>query len=130
MDDIEDLGAELKADGLGVDDADELHRQKQVTLRHRALMKKYDDVSLCQDDDESAAPAITSYTPAARALAAEAKAASRRASGGGGNFESGAGAATPDAALPGVGKVWLKTWGCSHNVSDSEYMAGQLAATA
>jgi len=35
--------------------------------------------------------------------------------------------ATPEAALPGVGTVWLKTWGCSHNVSDSEYMAGQLA---
>jgi hypothetical protein len=34
---------------------------------------------------------------------------------------------TPEAALPGVGVVWLKTWGCSHNVSDSEYMAGQLA---
>jgi threonylcarbamoyladenosine tRNA methylthiotransferase CDKAL1 len=34
---------------------------------------------------------------------------------------------TPEAALPGIGTVWLKTWGCSHNVSDSEYMAGQLA---
>lgn len=33
----------------------------------------------------------------------------------------------PEAALPGVGTVWIKTWGCSHNVSDSEYMAGQLA---
>ena len=32
MDDIEDLGRELKADGLGVDDADELRRQKQVSL--------------------------------------------------------------------------------------------------
>ena len=28
----------------------------------------------------------------------------------------------------GTQKVYLKTWGCSHNNSDSEYMAGQLAA--
>ena len=25
-------------------------------------------------------------------------------------------------------KVFVKTWGCAHNSSDSEYMAGQLAA--
>ena len=25
-------------------------------------------------------------------------------------------------------KVYVKTWGCAHNSSDSEYMAGQLAA--
>jgi len=24
--------------------------------------------------------------------------------------------------------VWFKTWGCAHNMSDSEYMMGQLAA--
>ena len=24
--------------------------------------------------------------------------------------------------------MYVKTWGCSHNNSDSEYMAGQLAA--
>lgn len=28
--------------------------------------------------------------------------------------------------LPGLGSVWVKTFGCSHNISDSEYMAGQL----
>eukprot|EP00955_Chlamydomonas_euryale_P043314 352554-Chlamydomonas_euryale.AAC.10 len=27
---------------------------------------------------------------------------------------------------PGVGSVWVKTFGCSHNVSDGEYMAGLL----
>ena len=27
-----------------------------------------------------------------------------------------------------VKKIYVKTWGCSHNNSDSEYMAGQLAA--
>ncbi len=30
--------------------------------------------------------------------------------------------------LPGQAKIYVKTWGCSHNVSDGEYMAGQLAS--
>lgn len=30
--------------------------------------------------------------------------------------------------VPGTQKIWVKTWGCAHNNSDSEYMAGQLAA--
>uniref|UniRef100_A0A2K6H133 tRNA-t(6)A37 methylthiotransferase n=1 Tax=Propithecus coquereli TaxID=379532 RepID=A0A2K6H133_PROCO len=29
---------------------------------------------------------------------------------------------------PGIQKIWIRTWGCSHNNSDGEYMAGQLAA--
>ncbi|XP_031639370.1 threonylcarbamoyladenosine tRNA methylthiotransferase isoform X2 [Contarinia nasturtii] len=29
--------------------------------------------------------------------------------------------------IPGTQKVYVKTWGCAHNNSDSEYMAGQLA---
>ena len=29
---------------------------------------------------------------------------------------------------PGRGKVWVRTFGCSHNVSDSEVMMGQLHA--
>uniref|UniRef100_A0A158PB82 Threonylcarbamoyladenosine tRNA methylthiotransferase n=1 Tax=Angiostrongylus cantonensis TaxID=6313 RepID=A0A158PB82_ANGCA len=32
-----------------------------------------------------------------------------------------------DSFVPGVAPVWVKTWGCSHNSSDSEYMAGVLA---
>lgn len=31
-----------------------------------------------------------------------------------------------DGNLPGAQSIWLKTFGCSHNTSDSEYMAGQL----
>ncbi|XP_013869704.1 threonylcarbamoyladenosine tRNA methylthiotransferase [Austrofundulus limnaeus] len=34
-----------------------------------------------------------------------------------------------DSLIPGTQKVWIKTWGCSHNNSDGEYMAGQLAAS-
>ena len=31
-----------------------------------------------------------------------------------------------DPVIPGVQKVYIKTFGCSHNVSDSEFMMGQL----
>eukprot|EP00124_Ichthyophonus_hoferi_P003029 Ihof_evm5s237 gene=Ihof_evmTU5s237 len=30
--------------------------------------------------------------------------------------------------IPGTQTIWVKTWGCGHNNSDGEYMAGQLAA--
>eukprot|EP00051_Salpingoeca_urceolata_P028469 m.487038 g.487038 ORF g.487038 m.487038 type:complete len:566 (+) comp24759_c0_seq1:252-1949(+) len=33
-----------------------------------------------------------------------------------------------DSFVPGVGTVFVRTWGCSHNNSDGEYMAGLLAA--
>ncbi|XP_063958280.1 threonylcarbamoyladenosine tRNA methylthiotransferase-like [Lytechinus pictus] len=32
-----------------------------------------------------------------------------------------------DSIIPGTQKIFVKTWGCSHNSSDGEYMAGQLA---
>lgn len=31
-----------------------------------------------------------------------------------------------DGQVPGTQKIYVKTFGCSHNVSDSEYMMGQL----
>lgn len=34
-----------------------------------------------------------------------------------------------DSVIPGTQKVWVRTWGCSHNNSDGEYMAGQLASS-
>ncbi|KAK9887168.1 hypothetical protein WA026_020623 [Henosepilachna vigintioctopunctata] len=30
--------------------------------------------------------------------------------------------------IPGTQYIYIKTWGCAHNSSDSEYMAGQLAS--
>lgn len=33
-----------------------------------------------------------------------------------------------DSVVPGTQTIYVKTWGCAHNNSDSEYMAGQLAA--
>ncbi|XP_055688320.1 threonylcarbamoyladenosine tRNA methylthiotransferase [Lutzomyia longipalpis] len=32
------------------------------------------------------------------------------------------------SVVPGTQKIYVKTWGCAHNNSDSEYMAGQLSA--
>ncbi|CAM6129782.1 unnamed protein product [Calypogeia fissa] len=34
----------------------------------------------------------------------------------------------PGAGVPGVETIYVKTFGCSHNQSDSEYMAGQLSS--
>lgn len=31
-----------------------------------------------------------------------------------------------DSVIPGTQTIYVKTWGCTHNTSDSEYMAGQL----
>lgn len=33
-----------------------------------------------------------------------------------------------DSFIPGSQRIYIKTWGCSHNTSDGEYMAGLLAA--
>lgn len=30
------------------------------------------------------------------------------------------------SSVPGTQRIWLKTFGCSHNSSDAEYMAGLL----
>ena len=30
--------------------------------------------------------------------------------------------------IPIIASIYVKTWGCTHNSSDSEYMAGQLAS--
>ena len=40
------------------------------------------------------------------------------------------GSQASDGALlvPGTASVWVKTFGCAHNVSDSEFMMGQLQA--
>ncbi|GLC42608.1 hypothetical protein PLESTM_001355900 [Pleodorina starrii] len=40
--------------------------------------------------------------------------------------EPGDGNGSSSGHLPGTQAVWVKTFGCSHNISDSEYMAGQL----
>ena len=34
----------------------------------------------------------------------------------------------PDSTIPATQTIYVRTWGCSHNNSDGEYMAGYLAA--
>lgn len=34
-----------------------------------------------------------------------------------------------DSFIPGSHLIYIKTWGCSHNTSDGEYMAGLLSAS-
>uniref|UniRef100_A0A023F4W3 tRNA-t(6)A37 methylthiotransferase n=2 Tax=Triatoma infestans TaxID=30076 RepID=A0A023F4W3_TRIIF len=34
----------------------------------------------------------------------------------------------PKSIIPGTQTIYIKTWGCTHNSSDSEYMAGLLSA--
>lgn len=36
-------------------------------------------------------------------------------------------AASVEQVVPGTQSVWVKTFGCSHNTSDSEYMVGTLS---
>ena len=45
-----------------------------------------------------------------------------------GTPEEGSGVPRGDSFIPGSHSVYLKTWGCSHNTSDGEYMAGMLAS--
>ncbi|VDO57464.1 unnamed protein product [Onchocerca flexuosa] len=33
-----------------------------------------------------------------------------------------------DSFVPGTQKIYIRTWGCTHNTSDSEQMAGLLSA--
>ena len=42
--------------------------------------------------------------------------------------DAAAAAAASTAGVPGTSRIYVKTYGCSHNVSDSEYMEGQLQA--
>lgn len=34
----------------------------------------------------------------------------------------------PLSQIPGTQTIFIKTWGCSHNSSDGEYMAGLLSS--
>ena len=36
---------------------------------------------------------------------------------------------TCESFIPGTHSIYIKTWGCSHNNSDGEYMAGLLGAS-
>jgi threonylcarbamoyladenosine tRNA methylthiotransferase CDKAL1 len=62
--------------------------------------------------------------PTARAAA---KALVRPCSSGSSSSQAGGkGSAPASSQVPGTQAIWVKTFGCSHNVSDAEYMMGQL----
>jgi len=42
--------------------------------------------------------------------------------------EQDAAPSVPRSIIPGTQRIFIKTWGCAHNSSDGEYMAGLLAA--
>jgi len=44
------------------------------------------------------------------------------------NKKTDADSSVDESIIPGTQSVYVKTWGCTHNNSDGEYMAGQLAA--
>ena len=60
-----------------------------------------------------------------RALRASRKRAAARACGDEAEVER----PVAESFIPGTQPVYVKTWGCSHNNSDGEYMAGILAAS-
>ena len=43
-----------------------------------------------------------------------------------GALQTGADGPPGSSRVPGTQAIWLKTFGCSHNTSDAEFMAGQL----
>ena len=58
---------------------------------------------------------------------ARAAAAAKAAAGAGDGSGAPVGVVVDGGGVPGTQRVWLKTFGCAHNTSDSEYMAGQVS---
>jgi threonylcarbamoyladenosine tRNA methylthiotransferase CDKAL1 len=63
-----------------------------------------------------------------KATAIEAKKRNTQACTSGNNQQQSNCGARGSGDIPGTQKVWIKTYGCSHNVSDSEYMEGILSS--
>uniref|UniRef100_A0A7S1T7V2 Threonylcarbamoyladenosine tRNA methylthiotransferase n=1 Tax=Tetraselmis chuii TaxID=63592 RepID=A0A7S1T7V2_9CHLO len=74
------------------------------------------------DDIEDLASSLTAEDAEPRVLRELPPQISRRGA------QSATAAKDGGAAVPETQTVWVKTFGCAHNLSDSEYMAGQLQA--
>ncbi|XP_034478913.1 threonylcarbamoyladenosine tRNA methylthiotransferase [Drosophila innubila] len=99
------MGLEVNFPGNDIDDIEDLISSDDVKPRERYETKK--NVTLRAKKRTQIKPALSD-----------------------GDIET---AITPQkiihtSVIPGTQKVYVKTWGCAHNNSDSEYMAGQLAA--
>ena len=100
MEDIEDMFKNESAEAQQISAARIKNKVMRTAKRSKAAAKKAE----AQGVEEPAAEAKVSEV-------AEAPAESAKAD---------------DDVVPGKAKVFVKTYGCSHNISDSEYMAGLL----
>jgi len=121
LDDLEDLGGALAADGARV--TRDLPPVVKVRARAgsgaaRPPASGAEDV---EDDTTRASDSFGDATSDSTAATFDA----RRST-----FDARDRDANPKSRseIPGRGVVHVKTFGCSHNVSDSEFMAGQLGA--
>ena len=116
LDDLEDIGGALAADGSRVT------RDLPPVVRVKARSKPFNSVKPApmgdsendDDDDVRAADAFGDAVDG-RTVGDE---------GGGNDYEIGSNPTS--ISNPGRATVHVKTFGCSHNVSDSEFMSGQL----
>ena len=117
LDDLEDLGGALAADGARVT------RELPPVVRMRAragsgaakpAQSGVDDV---EDDPVRASDSFGDATSDSAAATFVSRMSERDTD-----------APSRSPSIPGRGVVHVKTFGCSHNVSDSEFMAGQLGA--
>ncbi|DAZ99569.1 TPA: hypothetical protein N0F65_001397, partial [Lagenidium giganteum] len=86
------------------------------TASNTMAMEHVDDIEDMIGEDDVARTAVT--VTRAPMVAPKANPSAREA----------AALGAPSANVPGTQAIWLKTYGCSHNVSDSEYMQGVLAS--
>jgi len=119
LDDLEDLGGALAADGARV--TRDLPPVVKVRARAgsgaaRPPASGAEDV---EDDTTRASDSFGDATSDSTAATFDA----RRST-----FDARDRDAPRSPTIPGRGVVHVKTFGCSHNVSDSEFMAGQLGA--
>lgn len=76
------------------------------------------------DIEEMTAPANDSVRPSRGVARRVVRRAEKRASG---ETEEAEEQLSPSEFVPGTQSIYVKTYGCSHNHSDSEYMCGLLA---
>ncbi len=117
LDDLEDLGGALAADGARVT------RELPPVVRMRAragsgaAKPAQSGVEDVEDDPVRASDSFGDATSDSAAATFVSRLSERDTD-----------APSRSPSIPGRGVVHVKTFGCSHNVSDSEFMAGQLGA--
>lgn len=125
VDDLEDIGGAVTGDGVRVTrDLPPVVRVHRTRARARgagggtidAVDRAATTVAAAADDDDNACGGSASGNVVG---------ASRTATG---TITASDEAAAKGSNVPGTARVHVKTFGCSHNISDSEFMAGQLSS--